>query len=471
MNKTGSVKFGILWNSLQQFGQLGITFVSTIILARLLTPEDYGIYGILMIFISVSEMLADSGIAGYIIKKQNVTPIYYDTLFVYNMCVSGIMYLFLFFSAPFIADFYEKEMLISVIRILGLVLLLHAFSITQFTRLLKDLQFHKLALISIVAGVAALCVALLLAYRGLGIWALIFQQLVLVALTTILYLVVNRRIPHFRFGMRVFKEQFAFGINLFGSSVLMAITNNIGNNIIAKIFSMNIAGLYVQAVRLQNYPLSMVSNVVDKTFFPIFSKMNDDWRLLKEQICKLRRLLYAVLFPLFSAAICFAKPIVSIVLGEKWLGSVSYFQILMLASFPLLVKALNRNVLKSFGFTAVIFRIEVYSAVLLLFCLFMAFLFKSILVVLLAVVLGQSFSALFSMFYLKKKCALELRKQLFDILVFFPCAIIPALLQYIVSDNVWIQMSTYIVSFLAMIVFYSFRGYEEYLRFYRMGKR
>lgn len=229
MNKTGSVKFGILWNSLQQFGQLGITFVSTIILARLLTPEDYGIYGILMIFISVSEMLADSGIAGYIIKKQNVTPIYYDTLFVYNMCVSGIMYLFLFFSAPFIADFYEKEMLISVIRILGLVLLLHAFSITQFTRLLKDLQFHKLALISIVAGVAALCVALLLAYRGLGIWALIFQQLVLVALTTILYLVVNRRIPHFRFDMRVFKEQFAFGINLFGSSVLMAITNNIDN--------------------------------------------------------------------------------------------------------------------------------------------------------------------------------------------------------------------------------------------------
>ncbi|WP_394812842.1 oligosaccharide flippase family protein [Parabacteroides distasonis] len=245
----------------------------------------------------------------------------------------------------------------------------------------------------------------------------------------------------------------------------------IGNNIIAKIFSMNIAGLYVQAVRLQNYPLSMVSNVVDKTFFPIFSKMNDDWRLLKEQICKLRRLLYAVLFPLFSVAICFAKPIVSIVLGEKWLGSVSYFQILMLASFPLLVKALNRNVLKSFGFTAVIFRIEVYSAVLLLFCLFIAFLFKSILVVLLAVVLGQSFSALFSMFYLKKKCAMELRKQLFDILVFFPCAIIPALLQYIVSDNVWIQMSTYIASFLAMIVFYSFRGCEEYLRFYRMGKR
>ena len=135
------------------------------------------------------------------------------------------------------------------------------------------------------------------------------------ALTTILYLVVNRRIPHFRFDMRVFKEQFAFGINLFGSSVLMAITNNIGNNIIAKIFSMNIAGLYVQAVRLQNYPLSMVSNVVDKTFFPIFSKMNDDWRLLKEQICKLRRLLYAVLFPLFSVAICFAQPIVSIVVG------------------------------------------------------------------------------------------------------------------------------------------------------------
>lgn len=465
------IKYGVLWNSLQQFGQLGITFLSTILLARFLEPKEYGTYGVLIIFISISEMLSDSGIAGYIIKKQHVSSIYYDTLFVYNVSMGIIMYLILFLSAPLIAIFYEDNMLISAIRILGLVILIYAFSITQYTYLLKNLQFKKIAIINVISGSIALCIALLLAYMKQNILALIYQQLAFVISTTIGYSIVNRYIPNFRFNFQVFKEEFTFGFNLFCSSILDVIVNNINNNVVAKLFNMNTAGLYTQAAKLQNYPMSMISNVVDKTFFPVFSKMNSDWTLLHGNICLLRRQLYAILFPVFSAIICFSYPIIFVLLGKKWLHCIPYFQILMLASFPLLIKVLNRNVLKSLGYTKDIFKIEFYSALVFFVCLFACFLLKSVWLFLIAVVLSKMFSAMFGMLCVKRLTGMGLKQQIYDALSFLPCAIIPAIFQYFISEGFAVKIIVYTVSFLALAILYSLIGCKEYLQLYKVIRK
>lgn len=470
MANIDKIKNGVLWNSLQQFGQLGINFLSTILLARFLAPEEYGIYGVLIIFVSISEMLSDSGIAGYIIKKQDVSSIYYDTLFVYNVSIGIVMYLILFLVAPLIAKFYEDEMLTSAIRILGLVILLYAFSITQYTRLLKNLQFKRIAVINIISGSIALCIALYLAYMKQGIWALIYQQLLFVLLTTVGYLIANRHIPHFRFNFQVFKEQFGFGINLFCSSILDVIVNNVNNNVVAKLFNMNIAGLYTQAARLQNYPLSMISNVVDKTFFPVFSKMNNNWALLQNRICQLRKQLYAILFPLFSAIICFSYPIVYILLGKKWLHCIPYFQILMLASFPLLIKVLNRNVLKSLGYVKTIFKIEFYSALVFSVCLLACFLLKDVWVFLIAIVLSKAFSAVFGMLCIEKLTNMRFKQQIYDVLLFLPCAIVPAISQYFMPNLLILKISIYIISLFFFAVLYSFIGCKEYLQLYGIIK-
>ena len=219
----------------------------------------------------------------------------------------------------------------------------------------------------------------------------------------------------------------------------------------------------MQASRLQNYPLSMVSNVVDRTFFPIFSRINGDGMFLKEQIYRLRRQLYAILFPLFSALICFSKPIIIVILGDKWVASSSYFQILMLSSFPLLVKALNRNVLKSLGYTYAIFRIELFSAIFLMLCLVFAFCIRSIYFVVIVVVLCQFFSAFLSVYYLSKIYLLNIKEQIIDIFVFAPCSIIPSVLQYCLSGNLLIRIFVYMLTLFMLVLFYYYRGYREYL--------
>lgn len=457
-----NVKLGVLWNGIQQFGQLGITFLSIIVLARYLTPEDYGLYGILMIFISISERISDSGIAGYMIKKQNVTSIYYDTLFVYNMCISCIMYFILFIIAPWISSIYENDKLILAVRVLGIVLILYAFSITQVTKLQKNLKFRTLAFISIISGLVGFIVALLMAYNGLGIWALICQQLALAFVNALLYITVNREIPSICFDLKVFKEQFSFGMNLFMSSILMSFTSNIGNNVVAKVFNMNIAGLYVQAMRLQNYPVSMITNIVDKTFFPLFSKINNNIPLLKEESIKLSRRIYSILFPVFSAVICFSRPVIYFVLGEKWLDSVMYFQLFMLSSFPLLIKALNRNILKSIGLTFEIFKIEIYSSLIFILILLLAFFIKDIKVVFISILVSQYFSAFFSMVYLKRSIGIDIIYQIVNVLYFIPCAVVPAFIQYVFFDNMLLKMLTFLVSLSALVILYILSGNREY---------
>lgn len=270
-----NLKTAIFWNSLQSFGQLAINLLSLFILARILTPSDYGVYGILMIFISLSELITDCGIGGYLIKKKEVTEIYYDTLFIYNMGISVLLYIIMYIAAPLLAEFYKDDNLVVAIRILGVVVIIQAFSITQRTRLLKDLKFKTISLITLISATAGFIVALVLAYRGYSFWSLIWQNIILCTTSSMLYVLMNRSVPHCRFNMQVFKEQFGFGINLFASSVLQTLTNNISNNVIAKVFNIRTTGLYMQASRMQSYPVSILTLIIDRTFFPILSKQNE----------------------------------------------------------------------------------------------------------------------------------------------------------------------------------------------------
>lgn len=284
------LRTALFWNSLQSLGQLVINLLSLFVLARILTPADYGVYGILMIFISLSELITDCGIGGYLIKKQKVTDLYYDTLFIFNMSISIFLYVVIYLLAPLIADFYNNDNLINAIRILGIVIIVQAFSITQRTRLLKNLKFKAMALIVLAASFAGFVTAFVLAYRGFSFWALIWQNICFCTLSTLFYIFVNRTIPHCHFNLKVFKEQFAFGINLCASSLLQTLANNISNNVIAKVFNIRTTGLYLQANRMQYYPVSIISIIIDRTFFPILSKKNENVPELRINVYKMQRI-------------------------------------------------------------------------------------------------------------------------------------------------------------------------------------
>lgn len=458
----------LFWNSLQSFGQLAINLLSLFVLSRILTPSDYGVYGILMIFISLSELIADCGIGGYLIKKKEVTEIYYDTLFIYNMSVSVLLYVIMYIAAPFLAGFYNDSNLILAIRILGVVVIIQAFSITQRTRLLKNLKFKTISLITLISAAAGFIVALVLAYRGFSFWSLIWQNIILCTTSSILYVLMNRSIPHCRFNVKVFKEQFGFGINLFASSVLQTLTNNISNNVIAKVFNIRITGLYMQANRMQSYPVSILTLIIDRTFFPILSKQSDNIELLRENVYKIQRLLYAYMMPCFTLFICFAEEIIQVVLGKQWLECTRLFQILMIASYFMLAKSMNRSVLKSLGHTFCILKLEIYTTLALASFLVISVIMENLYVLAFAVVISQFVSAIYSMWYLSKMADFNLHKQCVSFIIFLIITIIPCVI-VLFEFCLWQRIITIIFCFILLLGFSKISGLKEYDKIYEFS--
>lgn len=463
-----NLKTAIFWNSLQSFGQLAINLLSLFILARILTPSDYGVYGILMIFISLSELITDCGIGGYLIKKKEVTEIYYDTLFIYNMGISVLLYIIMYIAAPLLAEFYKDDNLVVAIRILGVVVIIQAFSITQRTRLLKDLKFKTISLITLISATAGFIVALVLAYRGYSFWSLIWQNIILCTTSSMLYVLMNRSVPHCRFNMQVFKEQFGFGINLFASSVLQTLTNNISNNVIAKVFNIRTTGLYMQASRMQSYPVSILTLIIDRTFFPILSKQNDNIELLRENVYKIRRSLYAYMMPCFTMLICFAEEMISMVLGKQWLECTRLFQILMIASYFMLAKSMNRSVLKSLGHTFCILKVEIYTTIALGTFLVISVILENLYVLAFAVVISQFISAICSMWYLREMADFNLHKQCLDFIVFLIIAIIPCVVM-LFEFNLWQRIVTIIICLISLLGFSKIIGLKEYDKIYEIS--
>lgn len=453
-----SIRIGLFWNTLNTIGRLGLSFLATIVLARILSPEDYGIWGLIAIFVSISELLADSGMGGYLVKKQDLRAIDYNTLFVYNLVVSVLLYILIFISAPFIANFYHNEGIIPAIRVASLAILFQALGITATSKLLKELRFKELAIISIGSGLFSFIVAIILAYNHFGYWALIYQNIVAALLASLGVYIYSRHLPRLKFNFGIFKEQFGFGVNLMGDNLLNSLSTNIGNNIIGKFFSLSLTGQYVQASKLQGISVSTISSIVDKTFFPHFSKINNDLSLIQRNSRKLSRLMYAYCFPLFLVVIFFAKFIVNLLLGSQWLECIPILQVLMIASFPALGKAMNRNILKAMGYTQAIFRIELYSTVFLSLTLCFAIAVKSFWVIILSVVITKFISYILSVFYLRSKCAFSIMRLFRDFIIFMPLALIPIIVGILFGFNIL----TFIFGFIPLVATYSLAGVKEY---------
>ena len=456
MNNNVTLRSGLFWNAVNSIGRLGLNFVATIILSRLLTPSDFGTYGILLIFITVSELIADSGMGGYIIKQQNVDDLDYDTLFVYNLVVSIFLYIIIFVLAPYIAEFYNNESLCLGIRICSSVIVIQSMSIIATARLLKGMLFKKMAVISIFSGIIGLLTAVAWGYFWGGYFALIIQLLVSGSLNSF-----GQMYARLRFDFLRFKKQFRFGINLMGSTMLQSLTTNIVNNIIAKIFNLRIAGIYVQSAKLQSIPTSLVQSILDKTFFPVFSKITFDLSLFNIQATKTSRMTYAICFPLLSLVICLAEPLVYVILGSQWIDCVKTFQILMLASYPMLVKVVNRNLLKALGYTGDILRMELYPFLMLVTGLVISVVIRSYLFLILSIVLCNVMSAIVSFFFVSKRSKISAYSQLANILKFSPVIIVAIASMFFTNGG--LAYAIPLVSLLLFLIVYYIIGVQEYV--------
>lgn len=340
---------GMIWSALQRFGTMGISFVSNIVLARLLTPDDYGCIGMLAIFITVSNTFVDGGFGSALIQKKDVTQKDYSTIFWWNLFLSIVLYGVLFVSAPAVSRFYNIPLLESVLQVQGIVLIINALNIVQTNQLRKSINFKRLATIHIVSHIVGAVLAIALAYMGWGVWALVAQQIVASSITSVMLWIMNRWMPSLCFSVESFKQLFSFGGFILASNLINTFCNNVQGLLIGKIFNPAMLGYYTQARKLEEIASTSCSNVVDQVSYPVLSKLQSDNVGLKNAIQKLTSTLAYVTFPLMLILILIAEPLIMLLYGEKWLPSVPYFQILCIAGIAICLQGVSYNAVASKG--------------------------------------------------------------------------------------------------------------------------
>lgn len=321
----------LVWNLVDKFGQQLLFFASGIILARLLDSRDFGLLGMITIFTTISTILIDSGFGMSLIKKRQPTQADYNSVFYFNLVVSIMLYLILYFLAPFIADFYREPDLTLLCRITFLGIILNAISLIQNIQLLRAINFKVSGIANIISLSISGGVSVLMAFKGFGVWSLVAQTLLNFFFRTVIIWFLGSWRPTFEVKGSSIKEMLPFGIRTIGASLLNGVYNNIYPMIIGRFFSVSDVGYYFQANKLQNIPIGLIDNTFRGVTLSVIASVNDDIARMKRVLSKNIRTIGFLTFPLMSILIVFAKPLVIKLLTDKWFFSIEYIQILSLS--------------------------------------------------------------------------------------------------------------------------------------------
>lgn len=350
---------GVIWSSIDRFTTQGISFVFSMLIARLLLPSDYGVVAMLGIFMAVAGCFVDSGFSTALIQKKDRTETDFNTVFYFNIVVACIFYGLLWLASPYIARFYDMPLLESVTKVVGLNLIVGSLAGIQSAQLSIAIDFRSRAKISVITTLFTGIVGLWLAYKGYGIWALVFQGLSSKILRTILLWVIVRWKPQLVFSWKSFKELFSFGSKLLASALLDTIYNNIYPIVIGKCFSASSLGVYSRAEGLAHFPSSNITGVLQSVTFPVLSTIQDEETRLANAYKRFIRLSAFIIFPLMMGLSAIADPFIRITLTDKWEGAIPFLQILCFALMWYPIHAINLNLLQVKGRSDYFLKLEV----------------------------------------------------------------------------------------------------------------
>lgn len=332
---------GTAWATIDRFTVLGVTFLVNLVMARILSIDDYGLVGMITIFTNVSTILVEGGFGNALIQKKTTTQADYSTIFYWNFGLALFLYLLLFLSAPLIARFFKEPELVGVTRLLGLNVIFNALMVTQVSRLRKQLSFGKLAIVNISAAVIGGAAGIILAYRGAWVYSLVWSQVITCALQFIAVSILERWHPSLTFSTASFRELFGFGGYLLAANVLQVFCNNFQNVIIGKRFSVGQLGLYSQAQKIDNITSFQIPQILVQVMFPVYSTLQDQPERLRQILAMNMRVVAYVMFPLLTLLILLAEPTFTLLYGSKWADAAPYFKILCCGGFFVALQNIN----------------------------------------------------------------------------------------------------------------------------------
>ena len=350
---------GVKWNAIGRFSTQGVSFVISILLARILTPSDYGVVGMIGLFMAIAQTFIDSGFGSALIRKNDCTDEDFSTAFYFNIAVGVICYLILFFSAPLIAKFFDTPILRDIVRVLSINLFLNSLSIVQTAKLTVAVDFKSQAKVSLVATIVSGCVGLAMAYSGFGVWSLVYQSVSLSAVRTLLLWMITKWKPLLIFSKQSFKYLFGFGSKILSASLLHTIYSNLTTILIGKFYTSKDLGYYSRGESLATLPSSNLAGILQSVTYPILAKIqDDDARLISVYRKYIRITSMVIFFGMFLMA-ALAEPLILTLLTDKWQESVIFLQVFCFAYMFDHICQLNLNILYVKGRSDLVLRLEV----------------------------------------------------------------------------------------------------------------
>lgn len=364
--KTKAVR-GVAWSFLDNIASSGIAFLIGLILARLLTPDEYGIMAMITIFIAISNSIVDSGFSSALIRKTDAKPIDYNTVFYFNLVVSFVLYCILYVLSPSISLFFKEPLLIGITRVIGCVLIINALAIIPRTIFVRQVDFKTQTKISIISSVSSGLIGICMALNGMGVWSLVGQQLARQFLNTIFLWIYSKWKPIWEFSISSFKEMFGFGSKLLLSGLLDSIYNNVYYLVIGRFYSSAQLGQYTRSEQFNSIFSSNLTSVVQRVSYPVLSSIQNDKEHLQKAYRKIIKDTMLITFACMFGLAAVAKPLIVFLIGEKWLVAASYLSIICFSGMLYPLHAINLNILQVKGRSDLFLKLEIIKKIIAIF--------------------------------------------------------------------------------------------------------
>jgi O-antigen/teichoic acid export membrane protein len=354
----------LIWSFIDTLSGQGIQFIAGIMLARILSPREFGLVGMISIFIAIPQSFINSGFSQALIRKKSCTQIDYSTVFFFNLAVGISLFLMLYAGSSEISKFFHEPELELIIQVLGSILIIESFTIIQRTILTKRIDFKLQARISIIASTVAGIVALTLAWLNFGVWSLVALSICKQMLNSGLLWLWNRWKPALVFSSKSFRELFGFGSKLLVSGLIDTVYQNVYYLIIGKYFSAQELGFYTRADQFKNLTSQNMTSVIQRVTYPVMASIQDDASRLRNSYRHLIRSSMFITFILMFGMVAVAKPMILSLIGEQWSASIVYLQMLCFAAVLYPLHALNLNMLQVQGRSDLFLKLEIIKKIL-----------------------------------------------------------------------------------------------------------
>lgn len=473
-NLKGVAAKGLFWSAMERFGAQGIQFVFGIMITRILMPSDYGLLGMILIFMAVGQTLIDSGFGSALIWKKAPTENDYSTVFYFNISVSFVLYAIFFLLAPYISRFYNEHLLVDLIRVICLNFIILSFSLIQQTILQKKVDFKLLAYVNVAGSLLAGVLALIMAYKGFGVWAIVWQILIKSFITSLLLWIYNKWRPVFAFSWFSLKELFNYGSKLTVAGLIYTIFQYFYFNVIGKLFPVEALGFYTRASQLQEFPVKTIASIFHRVAFPVFSAIQDENERLKNAVSKTLRTMSFFTFPVLIGLIAVADPLIELVLTEKWLPASGYFKLLCLIGLFYSFHVVNGEILKTKGKSNWVLTLEFITKTIMVINIFITWRWG-----ITAIIYGQMVTVivahLLGTWYVWKLTGYSLWQQIKDVFVYFALSVIMYLIAVLILHLFSNPVLSLTIASMAGATFYfsaaSVLKLEEILEFKKIVKK